>query len=105
MGEVRVNRDKCKQEEEAFNLNKVWFVCGFYILYYLLSSLLFYDYTTPPPRQICVISLTRGNEFRKYWPKVFESKEENATDEWWRGGWGLIDGFNEACKNIYARYL
>ena len=45
------------------------------------------------------ISLTRGNEFRNYWPKGFESEEENSTYEWWRVKL-LIDGFNAACKNI-----
>ena len=31
-------------------------------------------------------------------------EEEKETDEWWRGEF-LIDGFNTACKNIYASFL
>ena len=70
-----------------------------------MSSVLFYEYTnTVSPRHICGISLTRGKEFIKYWPKLFESEEDKATDEWWREKL-LIDGFNEACNNIAANYL
>ena len=44
VGEGRGNKDKWKEEEETFNLDKGWFVWGLSILYYLLSSILFYDY-------------------------------------------------------------
>ena len=37
-----------------------------------------------PSRQICGISFTWGKEFRKYWPKIFESEEDKATDGWRR---------------------
>ena len=60
-----------------------------------------YDYTnTLFTRHICGISITRGKEFRKYSSKVFESEEDKDTSEWWRSKF-LIDGFNEACNNIF----
>ena len=75
------------------------------ILYYLLSSLLFYEYTnTLFPRQVCDISLTRGKELRNYWPKGFDWEKEKATDEWWRAEL-LIDGFNESLNNISVSSL
>ena len=49
-------------------------------------------------------SLTRGKEFRNYWPQGFELEADKATDEWWRGKL-LIDGFNAICKNISASFL
>ena len=68
----------------------------------LFLSLLFYDYTnTISIHHICSISLTRGNEFRNYWPNIFEAGEGKASDEWCRERLS-IDGFNEACKNISA---
>ena len=53
---------------------------------------------------ICGILHTRGKEFRKYRPKVFELEEDKDTDIWWRSKL-LIYGFNEACNNISASYL
>ena len=53
----------------------------------IIYCLLFYFKTilTPFfPRQISGISLTRGKEFRNYWPQGFQSEEYKATDEWWR---------------------
>ena len=71
----------------------------------LFIAFSFYFMTIPPPtHNICVISLTRGKEFRKYWQKVFYSEEDKATDKSRREKL-LIDGFNEACKNISASYL
>ena len=43
-----------------------------------------YTNTLSPPRQIYDIPHTRGKEFRKFWPQVFESEEEKDSDEWWR---------------------
>ena len=45
------------------------------------------------------VSLTRAKEFRKYWPKGFESEEDKAKYEWWRE-FLLIDGLNVVFKNI-----
>ena len=50
------------------------------------------------------ISITRGKDFRNYWSQGFELEADKATYEWWRSKL-LIDGFNEACKNIAAIYL
>ena len=55
-------------------------------------------------RHIFVISLNREKEFRQYWPKLFESEEDKATDEWWMRKL-LIDIFNAVCKNIIASSL
>ena len=54
--------------------------------------------------RICGISLTRGKEFIKYWPKGFELGEDKVIYEWWREKL-LTGGLNEACKNIDASYL
>ena len=70
-----------------------------------MSSILFSEYTnTLFFCQISGISLTRGKEFRKYFPQGFESEADKATYEWWRSKL-LIDGFNAACKNIAASFL
>ena len=37
-------------------------------------------------------------------PKVFESEEDKATDEWWRDFF-LINGFNESCNDIASSAL
>ena len=77
-------------------------VCISYIIY----CLLFYFKTilTPFFFQIAGISLTRGKEFRKYWPQGFELEADKATYEWWREIL-LIYGFNAACKNIAASFM
>ena len=69
-----------------------------------MSSILDYTNTIFVFHQISGISLTRGKEFRKYWPQVFELEENKATNEWWIGNW-LIDGFNATYKNISASFL
>ena len=51
------------------------------------------------PCQISGISLTRGKEFIKYWPKVFDLEEEKSTDEWWWSNFS-VNAFNAAFKNI-----
>ena len=79
-------------------------VCLSKIIYCLLF--LFYDYTNTLflSRQICGIFLNRGKGFRKYCTKGFESEEDKRTDKWWREKL-IIDGFNEAGKNIDASSL
>ena len=64
----------------------IWIKVDFYdvCLSYIIYCLLFYFKTilTPFfPRQISGISLTRGKEFRKYWPQGFESEADKATYE------------------------
>ena len=73
----------------------------FKILYYC-----YYLYTNNyfSLRQIYDISHTREEEFRRYWPKCFESEEEKEEDNWRRTRL-LIFGFNEARSNIAASYL
>ena len=72
----------------------------------IYCPLFIYDYTNILflSCHISVISLTRGKEFRKYWPKGFELEEEKSIDEWWRETF-LIYGFNAVCKNIFSSYL
>ena len=67
-----------------------------FILWLYTNTLLF--------RQICGIFLTREKEFSKYRPKGFDSEEDKAAYAWQREDL-LIDGFNEACKNIAASYM
>ena len=75
-----------------------------FLSHIFLSSILFYEYTNTIFLQICGISLTRIKEFRKYCPKISLSGEDKATGEFLRSKL-LINGFNEACKNIAAIYL
>ena len=56
-------------------------VCLSYNIYFLLF--LFYDHTDKCFRLVSGISLTRRNQFRKYWQKVFELEEDKNTDKWW----------------------
>ena len=75
------------------------------ILFYLCSSLLYYDYSNTQFKcQVCVVYHNRGKEFMKYWPQGFESEYDKDSDEWYRVR-QLIDDLNEAYKNIAARYL
>ena len=77
--------------------------CVFYFIYFLLFY--FNIKLTPfPSHQISGISLTRGKQFRRFWPQGFESEVDKNTDEWWRSKL-LFDGFNTACKNISASFL
>ena len=88
-----------------FNQAEGPFARGLSILYYLLSSVLYYDYTnTLFYLQICGISHSRGKEFRKYWPQIFDLEEDKYLYEWWRSRF-LINGFNYSCKNIVASYM
>ena len=52
----------------------------FIVFYFLFKTIL----TPFSFHRISVISLTRGMEFRNYWPQVFESEADRAKDEWWR---------------------
>ena len=72
----------------------------------VISCLLFYIITilTPFFRQIGGISHTQGKEFRKYWPHGFDSEEYKDTYEWLSARL-LMDGFNEACRNIAVSYM
>ena len=76
------------------------------ILFYFLCSLLYYDYTNTHflTRHICGISHTRGKEFRKYCPRIFDSEEEKGYGEWCRSS-KLINVSNESCNNISDSYL
>ena len=74
------------------------------IPFYLCSSLLYYDYTDTPPHHICSISHTRGKEFSKYFPQVFDSEKDKESYVWWRERL-IINSLNEACNNIAASYL
>ena len=54
-------------------------------LSYIIYCLMFYfmniiTHLPPPPCQICGITLNRGKNFRKYWPKIFELEEDKAKD-------------------------
>ena len=70
-----------------------------------MSSILFSNYTnTLFFHQISGIYPTRGKEFIKYWPQVFESEEDKARDKRWREKF-LTNVFNAACKNIDASFL
>ena len=71
-----------------------------FIVFYFYSKTILIPFF----RQISFISLTKVKEFRKYWPKVFESEEYKSSDEWWRGNF-LSNGFITACKNIDVSYL
>ena len=71
----------------------------FFLIFYFKTIL-----TNFFSHQISGIYLTRGKEFRKYWPQRFESEADKAKDEWWREIF-LIDDFNAACKNIADSFL
>ena len=49
--------------------------------------------------QVCGISLTKFNEFRKFWPCSFVDPLVKGTDNFWKI-LGLIDGFNESRRQI-----
>ena len=69
----KISRNKRKICSIRLNFD-LYQVCLSYIIYFPIF--LFYDYTnTLSPRHICGISITRGKEFRKYWPKWFKSEE------------------------------
>ena len=48
---------------------------------------------------MCVISLTRFKEFRKFWTCYFVAPLVTDTDKFWKIR-GLIEGFNELCRHI-----
>ena len=73
MVKVRVNKISVNKRK----MHSIWIKFDLYEVFqsYIIYCLLFYFMTilTPfSPRQTCGISLTRGKEFRKYWPKVFD---------------------------------
>ena len=60
---------------------------GFYevCISYIISCLLFYFMTiltTCFTHQICGISLIKGKEFRKHWPKLLYLEEEKNQYKW-----------------------
>ena len=64
----------------------IWIKVGLYEVFLsgIIHFPLFYFKTilTPFfPRQISGIYLTKGKEFRKYWPQGFESEADKATYE------------------------
>ena len=81
------------EKEEGINISgkkrkrcSIWIKVDLYefCLSYIIYCLLFYFMTILIPfftYQICGISLTRGNELRKYCPKGFELEEDKATDK------------------------
>ena len=74
------------------------------IPFYLMSSLLYYDYTNTIFLQICGISHTRGEEFSNCWPQLFESEDDKYSDEWYMERL-LFGGFDEVYNNIDVIYL
>ena len=50
------------------------------------------------------ISLTRGKEFRNYFPQGFDLEADKEMDEWRREKF-LINGFNTSYKNIAASFM
>ena len=76
-----------------------------YPILFIVYNFLFKTILTPVFfLHISSISLTRGKEFRNYFPQGFESEADKTTDEWCREEL-LINGFNIACKNIAASFL
>ena len=72
-----------------------------FIVFYFILRLNWHPF---PSHQISGISLTRGKQFRRFWPQGFELEADMNTDEWWRAK-HLFDGFNTAIKNIAASFL
>ena len=68
------------------------------------GALLFIDWHPFPSHQVSGISITRGNQFRRFWPQGFDPDADKNTDEWWRDKI-LLDGFNTVCKNIAASFF
>ena len=74
------------------------------ILFIVLYFILRLNWHPFSSHQISGISLTRGKQFRRFWPKGFESESYKNTDEWWRVKL-LFYGFNTACNNIAASFF
>ena len=52
----------------------------FYPILFIVFSFYFMNILTPPPKEVCSISLTNGKDFRKCWSKGFDLEEDKATD-------------------------
>ena len=96
-GNTKLYKICCAHYRHFYIYDHHWIILSYTTLF--ISWMFLWVITSISPLQFCVISLTRFNEFSKFWTYYFADMPVKGTNNFWKIC-GLIDGFNKSRRQI-----